>query len=65
MASATAFFVEIIFNWKGLGKVTIDALQKADLPVVMGCILFVALLFVVINVFVDIIYKYLDPRIKL
>jgi peptide/nickel transport system permease protein len=62
---AGAFFVEIIFNWKGLGKVTIDALQKSDLPVIMGCVLFVAAIFVSMNILVDILYKYLDPRIRL
>jgi peptide/nickel transport system permease protein len=48
-----------------LGKLTIDALEMNDLPVVMGCILFIALLFIVINILVDIIYVKLDPRIKL
>lgn len=62
---AGAFFVEIIFNWKGLGKVTIEALQKSDLPVIMGSVLFVAFLFVVINILVDFVYKALDPRIEL
>ena len=62
---AGAFFVEIIFNWKGLGKVTIEALQKSDLPVIMGSVLFVAFLFVCINIVVDVLYKYLDPRIEL
>jgi peptide/nickel transport system permease protein len=62
---AGAFFVEIIFNWKGLGKVTIEALQKSDLPVIMGSVLFVAFLFVMINIVVDVLYKYLDPRVEL
>ncbi len=62
---AGAFFVEIIFNWKGLGKVTIEALQKSDLPVIMGSVLFVAFLFVMINIVVDVMYKYLDPRVEL
>lgn len=62
---AGAFFVEYIFNWRGLGKLTIEALEMNDLPVVMGCILFIASLFVVINIVVDILYVQLDPRIKL
>ena len=57
--------MEIIFNWKGLGKVTIEALQKSDLPVIMGSVLFVAFLFVMINIVVDVLYKYLDPRVEL
>ena len=62
---AGAFFVEYIFNWRGLGKLTIEALEMNDLPVVMGAILFIAFLFVVINIIVDILYVKLDPRIKL
>jgi peptide/nickel transport system permease protein len=62
---AGAFFIEYIFNWNGLGKVTIDALEMSDLPVIMGSILFVATIFVFVNILVDIIYTVLDPRIKL
>ncbi|MDB9882380.1 ABC transporter permease [Bacteroidia bacterium] len=62
---AGAFFVEYIFNWRGLGKLTIEALEMNDLPVVMGSILFIALLFVVMNILVDILYVKFDPRIKL
>lgn len=62
---AGAFFVEYIFGWNGLGKVTVDALEMSDLPVVMGAVLFIALLFVIINILVDILYGILDPRIRL
>ena len=62
---AGAFFVEYIFNWRGLGKLTIDALEMNDLPVVMGSILFIGFIFVVTNIIVDILYVKLDPRIKL
>lgn len=62
---AGAFFVEYVFNWKGLGKVTIDALQQSDLPVVMGAVLMVACIFIVVNIIVDLIYVVLDPRVKL
>lgn len=62
---AGAFFIEYIFNWRGLGKLTIEALEMSDLPVVMGSILFIALLFVLTNIIVDIVYVKLDPRIKL
>ncbi|MBL7836130.1 MAG: ABC transporter permease [Bacteroidetes bacterium] len=60
-----AFFIEYIFSWKGLGKVTIDALQQSDLPVVMGSVLLVALIFIVVNLIVDVLYVRLDPRVKL
>ena len=62
---AGAFFVEYIFNWRGLGRVTIEALEMSDLPVVMGSILFIALIFVIMNILVDILYVKLDPRVKL
>lgn len=62
---AGAFFVEYIFNWRGLGKLTIEALELNDLPVVMGSILFIALIFIVINILVDVLYVKLDPRVKL
>lgn len=62
---AGAFFVEYIFNWRGLGKVTIEALEMSDLPVVIGSILFIASIFVVLNIVVDLLYVKLDPRVKL
>ena len=62
---AGAFFVEYIFGWNGLGKATVDALELSDFPIVMGAVLFVALLFVIINILVDIIYGILDPRIRI
>ncbi len=62
---AGAFFVEYVFNWKGLGKVTIDALQQSDLPVVMGAVLLIAFIFILINILVDVLYVLLDPRVKL
>ncbi len=62
---AGAVFVEYIFDWKGIGVVIVDSLEKYDFPVVMGAVLFIAVLLVIINIFVDIIYAWLDPRIKL
>ena len=62
---AGAVFVEYIFGWNGIGKEIVDALNKMDLPVVMGAILFIAFLFVIINIIVDIIYAWLDPRIRM
>ena len=61
---AGAFFVEFIFNWRGLGSLTIHALETSDLPVIMGCIVFIAALFVVMNMLVDVLYRLLDPRIQ-
>lgn len=62
---AGAFFVEYIFGWNGLGKATVDALENSDFPIVMGSVLLVAVIFVVMNIIVDMLYTLLDPRIKL
>jgi len=61
---AGAFFVEYIFGWKGIGKITVDALEKLDYPVVMGCVLLSACIFIFINFFSDALYRAVDPRIK-
>jgi peptide/nickel transport system permease protein len=62
---AGAVFVEFIFGWNGLGKEIVDALNTLDLPVIMGAVLIIATTFIIINILVDIIYAYLDPKIKL
>lgn len=61
---AGAFFVEYIFGWKGIGKITVDALEKLDYPVVMGSVLLSACIFIFINFFADLLYRVIDPRIK-
>lgn len=62
---AGAVFVEYIFGWNGLGKEIVNALNTLDLPVIMGSVLVIALLFIIINIFVDMIYGWLDPKVKL
>lgn len=62
---AGAFFVEYIFDWKGLGFTTIKAVQSLDFPVVMGVTIFFAVVFVIINIFVDLLYAAIDPRVRL
>lgn len=62
---AGAVFVEYIFGWNGLGKEIVNALNTLDLPVIMGSVLIIALLFIIINIFVDIIYGWLDPKVTL
>lgn len=59
-----AFFVEYIFSWKGIGKLTIDSLDRYDFPIVMGTVLFIAVIFVVTNIIMDILYSFLDPRVR-
>ncbi|MCB9023854.1 MAG: ABC transporter permease [Lentimicrobiaceae bacterium] len=61
---AGAVFVEYVFDWKGIGVVIVDGLEKYDFPVVMGAVLFIAVMLVIINIFVDIIYGLLDPRVR-
>ena len=62
---AGAFFVESVFSFNGLGQTTVNALLNFDIPVVLGCVLFTALVFVVMNIIVDVMYAVLDPRIRL
>jgi peptide/nickel transport system permease protein len=62
---AGAFFVEYIFGWQGIGKVTVDALDKLDYPVVMGSVLIAATFFILINILADILYGVVDPRVRL
>jgi peptide/nickel transport system permease protein len=62
---AGAFFIEYIFNWKGLGMKTINAVQMLDFPVVMGSTLLIAVIFIIINIGVDILYAAIDPRVRL
>ncbi len=60
---AGAFFIEYIFGWQGIGKITVDALEKLDFPVVMGSVLLSATFFIVINILADILYGIVDPRV--
>lgn len=62
---AGAFFVEYIFGWKGIGKITVDALEKLDFPVVMGAVLVSATFFIIMNILADILYGVVDPRVRL
>ncbi len=61
---AGSFFIEYIFGWKGIGKITVNALEKLDYPVVMGAVLLSAFIFICINILADFIYTLVDPRVK-
>ena len=61
---AGAFFVEFIFGWKGIGKLTVDALEKLDYPVLMGSVLMTSAIFVLVNILSDLLYAWVDPRIR-
>jgi len=60
-----AVATETVFAWPGLGRAVVDAIRMRDLPVVEGCVIFLALLFVIANLLVDLSYAFLDPRIRL
>ena len=60
-----AVLTETIFGWDGIGRFTMEGIIKRDYPVIMGCVVIGTLFFVIINLIVDIIYHYLDPRIRM
>jgi ABC-type dipeptide/oligopeptide/nickel transport system permease component len=60
-----AVLTETIFGWDGIGRFAMEGIIKRDYPVVIGCILFGTIVYVMINIFVDIIYQYIDPRVRL
>lgn len=62
---AGAIITEFVFNWPGIGSATINAITQRDYPVVMGIVLFIAAVFVVSNLIVDVTYAIIDPRVKL
>ena len=62
---AGAVFVEYVFGWNGMGLLMFRALEQGDLPVVMGGVLVVAAVFVAVNILVDVMYSWLDPRVRL
>jgi peptide/nickel transport system permease protein len=62
---AGAVFVEYVFDWKGIGVVVVDALEKYDFPVIMGAVLLIAVMLILVNLIVDIIYGIIDPRVRI
>ncbi len=60
-----AVLTESIFAWPGLGRFTLDAILKRDLPAIQGAVLFMAVLFMLVNLVVDLMYARVDPRVKL
>ena len=61
---AGSVFVEYIFGWNGLGKEIVNSLNTLDVPVLIGAVITIAMIFIIINIFVDLIYSWLDPRVK-
>lgn len=62
---AGAVFVEYVFGWRGIGSEIVGALDKQDLPIVMGGVLVIGFIYVMINIVVDVVYGVLDPRVRL
>ena len=60
---AGSLITETIFSWPGVGRLTIQAIQTRDYPLVQGCVLVIATSYVLINFFTDLLYKLVDPRI--
>ncbi len=60
-----AVITEVVFSWPGLGQLTIEAIQKRDYPVVQACVLLISLTYVVVNTLTDLLYGWLDPRVRL
>ena len=57
--------VETVFSWPGVGRLTVEAIQSRDYPLVQGCVLLIAVVYVVINLLTDLAYGLIDPRIRL
>ena len=59
-----AMLTETVFSWPGLGRLMVDSIKSKDIPMVLGSVIFLAIMFTVVNLAVDIIYAFVDPRIK-
>ena len=59
-----AILTETVFSWPGLGRLVVESVYERDYPLVVGCILIFAIIFVFVNLITDILYTFIDPRIK-
>ncbi|HHH38746.1 MAG TPA: ABC transporter permease [Sedimenticola sp.] len=60
-----AVITETIFSWPGIGSLMIESIQKRDYPVVQGCVLLISVSYVLVNTLTDLVYAWIDPRIRL
>jgi len=60
-----AVITETIFNWPGIGSLLVESIQRRDYPVVQACVLMISLAYVMINLITDLLYAWVDPRIRL
>ncbi|MDP7037231.1 MAG: ABC transporter permease, partial [Candidatus Marinimicrobia bacterium] len=59
-----AVLTESIFGWPGIGRLALEAILKRDFPIIQGTVLFMAIMFIFVNLIVDILYGFIDPRIR-
>ncbi len=59
-----AVIVEWVFSWPGIGQLTIESIQRRDYPLVQGCVLFISFIYVFVNTMMDLVYSWIDPRIR-
>ena len=59
-----AMLAETVFSWPGLGRLMVESIKSKDIPMVLGCVILMATMFTLVNLLVDIIYAFVDPRIK-
>jgi ABC-type dipeptide/oligopeptide/nickel transport system permease component len=57
--------IEMVFAWPGIGRLLIEAVHNRDVPQIQGCVLYIAVVFCLVNVFIDLLYTRLDPRVRL
>jgi len=62
---AGTIVTETIFSWPGIGRLTVQAISSRDYPLLQGCILVIALSYVLVNLFTDVLYAFIDPRVRL
>lgn len=59
-----AILTETVFSWPGIGRLTVEAIKTKDQQTVLGCVVFISVMFSLVNLIVDVLYAYVDPRIK-
>ncbi|MCX6140191.1 MAG: ABC transporter permease [Candidatus Kapabacteria bacterium] len=62
---AGTYFIEFIFNWPGIGLAAFNAIEKLDYPMIQGTVLFTAVVFVAVNTVADLVYGFIDPKVRL
>ena len=61
---AGTIVTETIFSWPGIGRVTVQAINARDYPLLQGCILLIAVTYVIVNLLTDVVYAIVDPRVR-